>query len=89
MLGIFYNRTRICWTLITERIFLLQSVISLRHPGIRSKTKFDISVDDEARRGCEERVGEGGKAIIPTSVRSNSSAGISSGIASDLTVLSG
>lgn len=57
--GIFHNRTRICWTSITERIFLLQSVISLRHPGIRSKTKFDISADDEARRGCEDRVGEG------------------------------
>lgn len=57
--GIFHNRTRICWTSITERIFLLQSVISLRHPGIRSKTKFDISVDDEARRRCEDRVGKG------------------------------
>lgn len=57
--GIFHNRTRICWTSITERIFLLQSVISLRHPGIRSKTKFNISVDDEARRGCEDKVGEG------------------------------
>lgn len=57
--GIFHNRTKICWTSITGRIFLLQPVISLRHPGIRSKTKFDISVDDEARRGCEDRVGEG------------------------------